>query len=374
MKQKRETRDSGIELLRIVLMLQIIMLHIYDYGNYSDIAKDMGSNHQLLAQFMWSFFRTPVDVFILISGYFMVNNQFGNPNYRKRIIRVYTPAFFYSVVLGLICMKWYPFGITHNEYNIVKIFTPFFSKTWYFISIYLMIMILAPFVNITLTKLNKRQYLGLIGILGVFLSIWPNLSSFYPFDQVFSVHKVVDTFEGKSFISLGFLYIIGGYLRRFLLENKKKKWIYLFAFIGFAMSDFILRRISVPHVFEYNKIFGRFDNPLVICAAVSLFLFFREINFKSRIVNSIAGTTFGIYMIHEFPPVRDFIWRKLFDLNGNYHGIFANKTYVIKLYGIMLLVFVGCMLLEYARQFLFAAVERLFTRVKVKTGAKGIYR
>ena len=364
MKIKQGTRDSGIELLRIILMLQIIMLHVYDHGEFAEIAKQMGGNHQLLAQFMWSFFRTPVDVFVIISGYFMVNNQFGNPNYSKRIVKVYLPALFYSIVLGLLCMKFYPVGITHSEFNIVRMFTPFFNRTWYFISIYLMIMILAPFINITLTKLNKKQYLGLICVLGLFLSAWPNLSSFYPFNQIFNVYKVVETFEGKSFISLAFMYVIGGYLRRFVAENKKMRLIYLLSFVGFTMVDFTLKFISKPHFFEYNKIFGRFDNPFVICAGIALFLFFREVKFKSRIVNSIAGTTFGIYMIHEFPPVRDLIWKGIFDLKDKYHDIFVSKTYVVKLYVIMIIVFVVCMLIDYGRQYLFAAVERVIARVR----------
>jgi len=364
MKPKKEARESGIELLRIILMMQIIMLHTYYYSGYSDFAKTIGGNHKLFAGFMMSFFNTPVDVFLIISGYFMIYNQFGNKNYINRIIKVYLPALFYSVVLGLICINFYPYGITHSNYNPIKIFTPFFSKSWYFISNYILIVIFIPFINITLQKLTQKQYIRLLGLLGVLLSIWPNLSSFFPFGQIFSVNKIIDTFDGKSLISFLFMYIIGGYLRLFVAENRKIRLLYLVSFFGFSMIDFGLKFISEPHVFEYNKIAGRYDNPFVICGAIALFLFFREIKFKSRIVNSIAGTTFGIYMIHEFAPIRILIWTEIFNLKTKYHYIFNDKSYIIKVYVIMLLIFISCMVIEYTRQFLFSSVEKIITKVK----------
>ena len=36
----KKVRESGIELLRIILMLQIIVLHIYDYGGYSKLIEN----------------------------------------------------------------------------------------------------------------------------------------------------------------------------------------------------------------------------------------------------------------------------------------------------------------------------------------------
>lgn len=69
-------RQSGIELLRIIAMIQIIFLHAYQYGLLHDASNAAGDIDGILVTFVWSFCRTPVDVFIMISGYFMITSQF----------------------------------------------------------------------------------------------------------------------------------------------------------------------------------------------------------------------------------------------------------------------------------------------------------
>lgn len=69
-------RQSGIELLRIIAMIQIIFLHAYQYGFLHDASKAAGDIDGTLVTFVWSLCRTPVDVFIMISGYFMIASQF----------------------------------------------------------------------------------------------------------------------------------------------------------------------------------------------------------------------------------------------------------------------------------------------------------
>lgn len=69
-------RQSGIELLRIIVMMQIIFLHAYQYGLLHNASKAAGDIDGTLVTFVWSFCRAPVDVFIMISGYFMITSQF----------------------------------------------------------------------------------------------------------------------------------------------------------------------------------------------------------------------------------------------------------------------------------------------------------
>lgn len=64
-------RKSGIELLRIICMLMIIVLHVYTYGGLNQLSNAQGGRFEIMSDFMWSFFRTPVNVFMIITGYFM---------------------------------------------------------------------------------------------------------------------------------------------------------------------------------------------------------------------------------------------------------------------------------------------------------------
>lgn len=48
----KKVRESGFELLRIIMMLQVIFLHVTNKGNYFDIANQVSHNHYLLNYFI----------------------------------------------------------------------------------------------------------------------------------------------------------------------------------------------------------------------------------------------------------------------------------------------------------------------------------
>ena len=104
------------------------------------------------------------------------------------------------------------------------------------------------------------------------------------------------------------MYIIGGYLRLFVkqkpLEKRKPNFRYLGIFVGLCVLDFVLASVFP----QYKPAFGMFNNPLVLAESAMLVLFFRDFNFSSKFVNTVAGTTLGIYAIHENPYVRDCLW------------------------------------------------------------------
>ena len=95
-------RQSGIELLRIIAMIQIIFLHAYQYGLLHDASKAAGDIDGILVTFVWSLCRTPVDVFIMISGYFMITSQFDIKKTIRRGGKIYGAMIFYSIILSII--------------------------------------------------------------------------------------------------------------------------------------------------------------------------------------------------------------------------------------------------------------------------------
>lgn len=72
----KKKRDSGIELLRIFAMLMVIGVHIFVYGGYFDTAREQSGIVWSSAYFMRLFFRPAVNIFIIITGYFMVHSPF----------------------------------------------------------------------------------------------------------------------------------------------------------------------------------------------------------------------------------------------------------------------------------------------------------
>ena len=229
-------RQSGIELLRIIAMIQIIFLHAYQYGLLHDASKAAGDIDGILVTFVWSLCRTPVDVFIMISGYFMITSQFDIKKTIRRGGKIYGAMIFYSIILSIIFFISDPSLININ--SVIKAFTPLMSRTWYFLSNYLIILLLSPFLNKMLASLSKKHYLYFMGIVFVAVSLWSTLAEIHGINNVISVNKILDPYMGKSLGGFLLMYIIGGYLRLFVkqkpLEKRKPNFRYLAFSSAFA--------------------------------------------------------------------------------------------------------------------------------------------
>ena len=70
---KTKTRHMGLEWLRIVSMLMIILLHSIDHsGLYETLVP--GTSIYYVEQFLYALVQVCVNCFILISGYFLVTS------------------------------------------------------------------------------------------------------------------------------------------------------------------------------------------------------------------------------------------------------------------------------------------------------------
>ncbi len=395
---QKAQRESGIELLRIICMLMIVVLHAYTYGGVAQIIDARGGGFEATGDFIWSFFRTPVNVFMIITGYFMSKDVLDFKKSYRRIPKVYATMLFYSIFLTLAAFIIYNhsnFSILNETadsltaagklevnaakelsgdlaiYSLIKMFCPLFSRQWYFLTNYVIILLLSPFINKVLAEIDKKQFKILLGLLFVFLSIYPTISAMGGFKEVFSISKVLPVEYGKSMISFLFMFIIGAYLKRFVKDDKKLHFKYLGYFIVLCIIDFslyyFLGDVTVHKSGIYNEaVFGQFSNPLVILESIAIFMFFRGFHFKSKAINYIAGTTIGIYAIHEHPLMRGFIWS---------HNELGDSMFYSNIFGTLIIIatilkiFIICSVIDMARQGIFMGATVLFKKIKAKTAS-----
>jgi surface polysaccharide O-acyltransferase-like enzyme len=72
-------RNFGLELLRIISMLMIVTLHYLGHGNVLETV-DIFSFNYYIAWFIQSLSYVSVNIFVLISGYFLVDKEFKSKN------------------------------------------------------------------------------------------------------------------------------------------------------------------------------------------------------------------------------------------------------------------------------------------------------
>ena len=143
-----KAREANMELLRIVAMLMVITLHCVGRGLL--LSNSVISNvNLLLIQFLDSFSLTANSLFILLTGYYYIGKKF---NLRK-ILSLWGKTLFYCILIFTI------YSILNLKTNFLNSFFPVFSGAYWFITSYIALYFIMPFLNIAINnKQNEYAY------------------------------------------------------------------------------------------------------------------------------------------------------------------------------------------------------------------------
>ena len=88
----------------------------------------------------------------------------------------------------------------------------------------------------------------------------------------------------------------------------------------------------------------------VLMVGLTMFVLFERHEFHNHAVNAVAASTFGVYLISEYPTVRQWIWNNPWlDFGGLYRSPAAFVLIVLSVCA----VFAGCVVLDAVRRLLF---------------------
>lgn len=348
----KKNRQSNFELLRIFSMILIIACHFY--GSDFDWLNLSAVNKAYLV-FIGSGGNIGNDIFILISGYFLVKTQ-DYKIYKK--INLWIQIFTYSLMM-LLLSKMFDFSYIGNHLsisfsinnlshiginNLIHSIFPIAYNQWWFASTYFMLFLLSPFINKALTGMTKSEYRNMLILV---ISCWCILPSL--------THGNI-TYCGNNLLWFITVYSTAGYIRLHAdttnISGKK--------YIGIAVISYVLWFIfislKIPQNFfiDHLKI-GLFDNENIPVFAIALLLFigFMKINIKeNKFINLIASSTFGIYLIHESNYMRNFLWNVIF----RYSGHVSNELLIPYSIIVISIVFISCSTIEITRKKLFEPI------------------
>lgn len=243
----------------------------------------------------------------------------------------------------------------------VRAFFPALNRTWCFMTLYLLVLIFSPFLNRCLMNLSKREYTILVGILLFLFSVMTILSEISPIDTVVGIDKIISTEGGKGLYGVVFMYILGGYLRLHVKSYNRPKLLFLVAFFACTAINVVL----VYFLPGYAKVASYNDNLFAVLQCVCLVLFFRDFKFKNRVINYIAGSCLGVYMIHMHPLASKFIWETMFPMTREV-SFYSTWYYPLKILAICCIIFVGCALIDQVRIYFFKLIDFLIARYRAK--------
>ncbi|MGM9892172.1 acyltransferase [Limosilactobacillus sp.] len=340
-------RKSNFELLRIIAMFFIVMHHSLVHGVLaaSNSAILSRSNPLSLSLFNSLAFMGKVGVylFVLITGYFMYNSHISF----KKLVKLWLPIFFWSVSLTLIC------GIILKQISIISIVKsclPIFFNQYWFMTAYVFMYLLIPFMNKALAQLNPKEEIFLV-LLG-FILIFPG-KHLYGAAIVAWLGKFCLTFCFGALIQKRNLL----QSRYFIFVGKVLFWLGVFVDVLFSLTfSFLAFKLYKPSFIKYSKLSDQGLTIFAFFTALGLFIWLgsKAINYN-YIINTVASTTFGIYLIHDNRFMESLLWLRTLHMEK----VIMQPAYVAVLYVlfICIAVFVICSLLEYIRKRVFNKLE-----------------
>ena len=316
----KTTRSSNLELLRILCMLLIIGDHLTGQSGIADYTT-------LPSSFAFCLIgcgsRIACSVFVLIGGWFLCEQPYKT----RRPLSLWLSLWLYTVPVTLLC-KLAGLDVSWGALRWAAF--PASTRQLWFISDYLLLLLCVPLLNRLLRGLSRPAHRGLLAVLAVPLIVYPTLFG--------ENGAVSDT----------------AYLRRWpdnrlahLLQHRAAA---LGLGLGLPLLNTILRAVletrgltdgkAFQYMAYYRTALGALPNLL---AALALFYLFKGLDLGCvRWVNALAGTTLGVYILHQVPAFRGFLWNGLLQAEAH-HGSVGYTLLAI------LAVFLGCVAVDALR-------------------------
>ena len=317
-------RLSNLELLRIVCMILIITGHVISRHSKAICLTD---SDEIIRLFGLSFTSVSVNTFILISGYFGLNFK------KVRLLELVLQTFFYSVSLlsVSVLLGWHTFAIQKDFIA----FFPILTKQYWFVTCYLVLYVISPWLNMFIKNFDKQTYRRLLVVGFAIVYLWPTLS------YLFNTAQFIGD-AGFGIVNFCYLYLLGRYLNIHYCQKKSSSF-YLRLYVLTSITLFILQfSLSYLLGFEFSSWIS-YNTIFVFIGAICLFLSFLGMSFQSQFVNFWAKPCLAVYLIHLSP----YIWIRFCEVIGvsDYHGI----RYIIFLIILPIIIYFACASIELFR-------------------------
>lgn len=233
------------------------------------------------------FFYCGVDLFFMISGWFGITLSL------KSFVKIVIVVSFYSV-LNLVLCYITSGNLSLSDFCNILLF-PITKSRYWFIIVYVLLMLMAPLINRGLDRFSILQLRSFTLILTVF--------TFFSCNIGYNRNNP----DGSNFVNALYLYCLSYYIRKdYSIFDKFNKLVYIAIYsIALVMIGLLSIKINIlGNISNYNS-------SLMIIASASLFIFFTKFKFKSRLVNLIAGSALGCYLLQDGRWGKEWLYAQL---------------------------------------------------------------
>lgn len=354
----QKVRQSGIELLRILAILAIILHHLLLYSGASlGVDGEIGGGRQILFSGLSGFGKAGVGIFFMITGYFLCKRKTAPQP--RRVWPIIRQMAFYVVVsfgLSLIFLKdkidfeFPPSGVLLSYLDI-------WNGYYWFIGSYVLLMILSPQIKKMLDHLSDRELVRITLIIALLASVGTDLWRLLRFGD----NGIVSSF----YLPTAIIYCLIGYtvcrLEKYITGRGWAAFALLLGTILIMMSPLVTNYYANMGWGKLPDIFRREQATGTMLVAIGSFIIFMKMKWTNRIVNKVASWTLAAYLIHNNPFA---LWMTIWS-SGNavrlmtilYYGSIPKAFVMLAAFTIE--IFLVCGVIESIRRLAVRAIMRV---------------
>ena len=324
-------------------MLMVICLHFFGHGGVVEHALQLWTPNWFIVQLIVGFCYVCVNCFILISGYFLCTSKFRLVKW----VSIWIETMFYSVLIYLLLVVFglVPFSVS----ELVKSFMVFTLSRYWFVTAYLLLMIISPFLNHAIAHMDQRSHAACCVIMFLVFSVLHNIVYICDFAQLSN---------GYSMLSFAVLYIFAAYIRKYVsipsISTARAAIVYVIC-ICTMVGERALAYWLTPAIFgvpQLTSVFYPYNSITNIVGSIAFFLIFLKISSVgkplSRFLSLTAPVSFSAYLIHEHRVLRPILWDWLTPYA--YEQSIWLIPYMILCVAV---IFLGCCAIEHLRLWVF---------------------
>ena len=215
-------------------------------------------------------------------------------------------------------------------------------------------MLFVPFLNSFVDSISRKSIETCIVISIVLFSVWPTI---YP-------EFANNTYSYILWMAL--LFVIGRCLNKYDY-NLPWKTILFFSFITLWLCLFLIEPLTP---YDENRIINlQYSLPILIIP-ICMIKIFSKFCFQNRAINWLSKSTFAVYIIHDDPYVRNYIWSQVF--HNQYYGM--SDLLPLHFVCTVLIIYFSCVSVDKVlRMTLFKLVDKFPLLKTLESKINGLY-
>lgn len=340
--KKELRRDLYADVFRCILMIMIVAHHNIVHGlKLTDLRSGAAPNGYCTSGILLlnCFLVVAVNCFFWISGFYRIKFSL------RKIVKLFLECCFYILAIN-ICFFIYNGNLSYAAVlNLLKAGI-YPLHTYWFMTAYLAVCILAPFLNRLAESLSPREQGQLVLALGI-------INTIYGFH-----YNIGGVGDGYTVCQGIYLYLIGRccFVNYDLIRGKINRAFSLGLYVFFSLvTGFCVYKYKSQGAYALAWKMYSYNNPAVVLAAVSLCMSCVKIRKPCaglvRAISRMSRYSLAVYLISDYPAVRGIVFNPMLSMIPHVPSGFFFVLLLIALNAVI--IFTGCILIDFLCQNIF---------------------